>query len=69
VTVRDDGGAGASVRAAGTSVTVAFAAGALEDIARVAGDAFALERCLWVAVDLLREGAVTRVAVDLRMAG
>ncbi len=67
--VRDDGGAGASVRVGAGDATVAMPLGALEDVARVEGDSFALERCLWVALDLAGDGAEQRVAVDLRMAG
>ncbi len=69
VTLRDDGGAGASVRTDGDAAAVAVAMGAVEDVGRAAGDAFALERCLWVTLDLLHGATATRLDLDLRLAG
>jgi len=69
VTLRGDGGAGASVQTDGEAAAVAVAMGAVEDVARAPGDAFALERCLWVTLDLLQGAAATRLDLDLQLAG
>jgi len=69
VTLRDDGGAGASVHADGDAAAVAVAMGAVEDVARAPSDAFALERCLWVTLDLLQGRTTARLDLDLRLAG